>query len=145
MSILKHSWNWALSRSLCLLADAHRHFGNEYGNRREYGAAVGNYTRAVRFDPAYAQPYYSRGVLYWREFGRYDLAIDDLTRALELDPSWTTAYFNRGMAYKMLRQYDRALADFEQYLAEGADEFWLEAARRQLAEVRDEIADSTGA
>lgn len=142
---MERLWNWALSRFLCLLADAHRHFGNEYGNRREYQAAVGNYTRAMRLDPAYTQAYFSRGVLYWREFGLHHQAIDDLTRVLELDPSYAVAYLNRGLAHKMLGQYDRAISDFEQYLEEGDDEFWLEAARRQLAELRDDPADSTAA
>lgn len=129
-----------MSRSLRRLADAHRHFGNLYGNRQEHWSAVENYTRAVALDPAYAQAFYSRGVLYWRELARPDRAIADLTRALELDPSRAEAYLNRGLAYKLRRQCDEAAADFRRYLAEGADDFWLESARRQLAEL-GELAD----
>lgn len=144
MYILKHSLNWALSRFLCLLADAHRHFGSEYGTRREFQAAVNNYSRAIRLDPIYTQAYFNRGVLYWRELGRYSEAVEDLTQVLELAPSWNIAFFNRGLAYKMLREHDLALADFERYLAEGTDEFWLEASRRQIAELREDF-NSSGA
>ena len=136
-----YPWNWLWSRFLRRLADAHRHFGNQYGNRHEYRAAVGNYSRAIRLDPGYTDVLYSRGVLYWRELGHYDSAIQDLTQVLELDPSWTMAYLNRGLAYKMQQDYVKAIADFERYLEEGQDDFWLEAARRQLDELREEAGD----
>lgn len=137
----KQIWNWTLSRLHRRLADAHRHFGNLYGNQQEHRAAVEQYTRAIMLDPTYTQAYYSRGVLYWREIGNHYRAIQDLTRVLELSPSWTEAYFNRGLAHKMRREFDKAIVDFEQYLAEGADSFWLESAQRQLAELRDEISN----
>jgi tetratricopeptide (TPR) repeat protein len=127
-----------LSRSLRRLADAHRHFGNLYGNQQEHWAAIENYTRAVTLDPAYTQAYYSRGLLYWREIGNYYRAIEDLTRVLKLDPSWSLAYFNRGLAYRMRHEPQKALADFERYLETGNDPFWLEATRRQMQEMRDE-------
>jgi len=133
---------WAVSRFLRRLADAHRHFGNQYGNRQEYRAAVGNYGRAILLDPAYAEAYYCRGVLRWREFGDYERAIEDLTTVLELAPSRVEAYFNRGLAYKMNQEADQAIADFERYLDVGRDDFWLDAARRQLAELREETPGS---
>jgi hypothetical protein len=37
----------------------------------------------------------------------------------------------------MQMQYKEAIDDFQRYLLEGTDEFWLEATRRQL----DELAD----
>lgn len=135
MTAIKRSWNWVLSRFLCWLADAHRHFGNEYGNRLEYQAAVNNYTRAIARDPQYAQPYYNRGILYYRELGEHKGAVQDLSRAIELRPQWARAYFNRGLAHKMLGGAEQAVADLEMYVEMGQDEFWLDAARRQLAEL----------
>jgi tetratricopeptide (TPR) repeat protein len=134
---LRHAWYWALARFLRLLGDAHRHFGNVYSNRAEYQAAVNNYTRAIGLDPTYAQAYYSRGVLYWREFGDCEPATQDLTSVLELVPSWAEAYFNRAMAYKLLGDQERAVRDFELFLQEGKDPFWLDATQRQLAELRE--------
>jgi tetratricopeptide (TPR) repeat protein len=138
MGKLKRAWHWVLSRFHRRLADAHRHFGNQYGNQQEHWAAVEHYTRATIHDEAYTQAHFSRGVLYWREIGNHHRAIQDLTRVLELDPSWSEAYFNRGLAHRMRREFDKAIADFESYLDAGTDDFWLDAARRQLAEIRDE-------
>ena len=135
--MVRNAWNWLLSRFYRRLADAHRHMGNAYSNRLEYQAAVNNYARALRRDPNYTYVYFSRGVLYWREFGNPLQAVQDLTRVLELDPSWPEAYFNRALAYKMQGDYEKAIADFERYLQEGRDDFWLEATHIQLAELRD--------
>lgn len=133
--MIARAWHWALAQFLCWLADAHRHFGNEYGNRQEYQAAVNNYSRAIARNPQYAQAYYSRGILYCRELGEYGQAVQDLSRAIELRPQWARAYFNRGLAHKMRGEFDQAVADLEKYLEMGHHEFWLEAARRQLAEL----------
>jgi tetratricopeptide (TPR) repeat protein len=131
-------WNWILSRIYRRLADAHRHFGNAYGNAQEHRAAVGHYTRAVHLDPNYDQALFSRGLVYWRELREYDRAVEDLTRVLELDPGWTEAYFNRAIAYRLRGEIENAIADLEHYLAKGSDEFWLLSAERQLAELRTE-------
>jgi tetratricopeptide (TPR) repeat protein len=145
LNAIKRSWNWGCSRFLRNLADAHRHFANEYGNRQEYQLAVNNYSRAIARDPEYAQPYYNRGVLYYRELGEHEGAIRDLTRAIELKPGWGRAYFNRGLAYKMRGEVDKAIADLERYLELGQHEFWLEAAHRQLAELAGQEEEMQGA
>ena len=36
----------------------------------------------------------------------------DYSRALELDPNFALAYSNRGATHHVLRQYERALADY---------------------------------
>ena len=133
-----------MSRFFCMLADVHRHFGNLYGNQEEHWSAIENYTRAIALDEGYTQAYYSRGVLYWREIGNYYRAVQDLSQVLELDPDRTEAYFNRGLAYKLRRDPQKAVADFERYLLEGQEEFWREAARRQLAELREAEAGGGG-
>jgi tetratricopeptide (TPR) repeat protein len=130
-------WNWLRSRFYCRLADAHRHFGNQYASQAEHWAAIENYTRATVLDPDYTQAYYNRGVLYWREIGNHYRAVQDLTRVLELAPDWAAAYFNRGMAHKLRNEPDQALADFERYLAASEDDFWQGAAQRQIAEIQE--------
>lgn len=137
------TWNWLLSRFYLSLGDGHRYFGNRYGNAEEHQAAVRNYTRAIKRDPTYVQAYYSRGLLYWRELGDHQRAIEDLTRVLELDPGWSEAYFNRAMAHRLALDVEQMIADLERYLDEGEDEFWLDSARRQLADHRPEAAMDT--
>jgi len=139
MSLIGHRKDWILSRLYRRLADAHRHFGNLYGNADEHRAAVEHYTRAVLHDPDYTQAFFSRGLVYWRELHHYGRAIKDLTRVLELDPAWAEAYFNRAIAYRMDGQLGSAIADLEQYLDQGHDEFWLASAQRQLAELHLEV------
>jgi len=136
---MRRAWSWLLSRLYRGLADAHRYFGNLYSNRQDHWLAIENYTRALIHDPAYTQAYYSRGVLYWREVGNPYRAIQDLTRVLELDPAWVDAYFNRAVAHRMRQERGQAVADFHSYLANGADEFWLGSAQRQLAELQEEM------
>jgi tetratricopeptide (TPR) repeat protein len=142
-SRVRKGWNWIWSRFYRRLADAHRHFGNLYGNQLEHWAAVENYTRATTLDPTNIEAYYSRGVLYWREIGNHYRAIQDLTRVLELAPWRAEAYFNRGMAHKLHNESEQAMADFQKYLDEGTDEFWLEAAQRQIDEIR-EVREASG-
>lgn len=141
VNMVKRAWNWTLSRLYRRVADAHRHFGNLYANQSEHWAAIENYTRATILDPTYCQAFFSRGLLYWREIGNYYRAIQDLTQVLELDPTWAEAYFNRGLAFRLHNQPDKAIADFERYLADGADEYWLDSARRQLADLRGDSRD----
>jgi tetratricopeptide (TPR) repeat protein len=141
---MKRAWNWLLSRLNRRLADAHRHFGNLYGNRRDHWRAVRSYGRAVAHDPAYTQAFYSRGVLYWREVGNPHAAVQDLTRVLELEPSWAEAYFNRALAYRMLGELDLAAADLCSYLACGTDDYWLASAQRQLDELEQEMGEQGG-
>jgi tetratricopeptide (TPR) repeat protein len=135
------TWDWFLSRLYVSLADGHRYFGNRFGNREEHRAAVRKYGRAVEYDPVYIQAYFSRGLLCWRELGDHQQAIRDLTRVLELDPGWAEAYFNRAMAHRLALEFDKAATDLERYLAEGTDEFWLDSARRQLADLRGDTAE----
>jgi tetratricopeptide (TPR) repeat protein len=137
----RQTWNWFLSRFYLSLGDGHRYFGNRYGNREEHWAAVRNYTRAVDRDPAYVRAYFSRGLLYWRELGDHERAIEDLTQVLELDANWAEAYFNRAMAHRLALDIDQAVADFERYLDKGSDEFWLDSAKRQLADLRPDAPE----
>lgn len=144
MSIFRSLWTWIVARFFRRLADAHRHLGNTYGDQEQHWVAVENYTRAMVYDPDYAEAIYSRGVLYWRELGNMPRAIQDLTRALELEPGRTIAYFNRGIAYKLHDQLHQAVDDFERYLALGTDPFWLDSAQRQLDELRERVDSRPG-
>jgi len=141
---IQNAWNWVRSRVYRVEGDGHRHLGNSHGDLREYWSAIEDYTRAIVLDPDYAEPYYCRGVLYWREIGNHYRAIQDLTRVVELDPTRAEAYFNRGLAYKLHKEPDKAIVDLEQYLTKGKDRYWLDAARRQLAELRNEPGWETG-
>jgi tetratricopeptide (TPR) repeat protein len=49
--------------------------------------------------------------------GDFKGAVDALTKAIAKDPSNFGAFLNRGVAYDNLKQYDKALADFDSAIA----------------------------
>lgn len=130
-----------LARFYHLRGAMHRYWGNVNTDRVEHELAVDDFSRAIELDPNYAAAYFNRGVLYWRELRNLYRSIRDMTRVLELAPHWAEALFNRAIAYQMRGDHERAVADFEHYLAEGHDLFWRESAERQLGLLRDLVAE----
>ncbi len=130
-----------LARFYHLRGQVHRHWGNSNTDLAEHELAVDDFTRAIACDPNYAAAYFSRGVLYWRELRNMYRAIRDLTRVLELDPGCAEALFNRAIAHQMRGDHAEAIADFQLYLQEGHDSFWLDSAARQLDLLQQVVAE----
>ena len=140
----RHHIQWprkALARFYHLRGATHRHFGNTSTDLAEHQRAVNDFSRAIELDPDYAEAYFSRGVLYWRELRNAYRAIRDMTRVLELAPQRTEALFNRAMAYQIRGDHDQAIADLERYLVEGNQPDWRESAERQLGLLREIAAE----
>ena len=51
------------------------------------------------------------------QHGDFQGAVDALTKAITKDPSNFGAFLNRGVAYENLKQYDKALADYDSAIA----------------------------
>jgi tetratricopeptide (TPR) repeat protein len=51
------------------------------------------------------------------QHGDFQGAVDALTKAIAKDPSNFGAFLNRGVAYDNLKQYDKALADYDSAIA----------------------------
>lgn len=116
----------------CWRARFHRHFGNLSGDRREYQAAVDDFSKAIDLHPIYVSALYSRGVLYWRELENYYRAVKDLTRVIELAPHWHEAWFNRALAHQLRNEIPEAMADYEHYLTLPGKPKWRVSAQIQL-------------
>jgi tetratricopeptide (TPR) repeat protein len=129
------------ARFFNLRGSAHRHWGNTSSDQAEHELAIADFSRAIELDPDYVSAYYSRGVLYWRELRNAYRAIRDLTRVIELRPTWYEALFNRAMAYQVRGDHERAIADFEAYLERATNLYWCESAQRQLALLREMVAE----
>ena len=142
-SLLHIQWLRKLvARFYHLRGATHRHFGNTSGSDlAEHQLAVNDFSRAIELDPEYAEAYFSRGVLYWRELRNAYRAIRDMTRVLELAPQRAEALFNRAMAYQIRGDHEQAIADLEQYLVEGSNSYWRESAERQLGLLREISAE----
>jgi tetratricopeptide (TPR) repeat protein len=134
---LDHVLRYLRARFYHMRGAMHRYFGNQYGDREPYLAAIDDFTTAIEIDPNYAQAYLDRGILYWREFNHPRRAIMDLTTAETLDPSLSEACFNRGIAYQILSEYEQAIAEFQAYLAKGEHPYWREYAQKMIAELSE--------
>ena len=114
---------------------AHRYWGNAHGLQSEYEKAIEHFNRALSYKPDYAKIYLDRGILYWREMDHPRRAIYDFSQALTLDAELVKARFNRGIAHQQLREYGKAIADFQAYLQNGDHPYWREYAESMIKEL----------
>lgn len=96
-------------------ARIYRDRGDALARRDEYDAAIIEYDKAIRVDPADVLALVNRGFCWYRK-GIFNRALPDYTRALQVDPTHADAYNNRGMVWKEMGEYDKAIADFRQTL-----------------------------
>ena len=98
-----------------LPANVHYEKGVEYWQNGETDLALEEYDKAIEIDPDYYSAYSDKAlILFSKE--EFDLAFINLEKAIELAPvNWVwVVYDNRGQCYMQLRQYDKALIDFNQ-------------------------------
>lgn len=102
--------------------------GSIYSNRGEYEKALADLTKAAKYNPTYSNVFNNRGLVY-DKLGEYEKAVNDYSHAIVLHDS-AISRFNRGNAYKSLKRYAEALADYKQY---------LELAPYNQAELKEEV------
>lgn len=83
--------------------------------RKDHGAAIDAYTRALRLNPNYAAAYVNRGNAK-NALSQHQAALADYDTALRLNPNFAAAYYNRGNAERALGQYQAALTDYDKAL-----------------------------
>jgi tetratricopeptide (TPR) repeat protein len=120
----------------------HRYFSNVYAMKLEHEKAIDYFTRATELDPNFARAYLDRGILYWREIDHPRKAIQDLTLALTLNPQLSEAQFNRAIAHQQLREYDRAITEFQAYLETGTHPHWRKYAENMIRELSEWTPDN---
>jgi len=85
--------------------------GQARGFNGDVNGAIGDFSRAIEFDPQATSAYYNRGIANLQK-RNLDQAINDLSRAIELSPNTADYYSDRGIAKLRKRDYDGAIADF---------------------------------
>ena len=87
--------------------------GDENFLLKQYEAAIVNYDKVIRLEPASPYAYFSRGGAKFL-LGAYEAAIADYDTGLQLQPNLNLAnpYNNRGSAKSALGQHQAAIADF---------------------------------
>jgi tetratricopeptide (TPR) repeat protein len=125
-------------------AESHMYRGYVYNHQGEQVRAIQDYTEAIRLKPDYWAAYMLRGSTYSGH--QPDLAIKDLTEAIRVaqsNPSRAaTSYKQRGDTYRLARQYDRAIKDYDDAIRIKADFVDAYVAR---AAAKDGLGDKTAA
>ena len=85
--------------------------GSAYSAAGDLGAAISDFSVAIRLDSDLVQAWYDRGTVL-ANMGRFESAIADFTEAIRLKPDFAFAYCNRGLANSELAHYDDAIADY---------------------------------
>ena len=89
--------------------------GQFYFGSKDYEQALENYNKAIELNPNKADYYRMRAFLYSYNLVNLEKALADYSKIIELSPS-ENAYSDRGDIYKKLKDYDAALADYNQAL-----------------------------
>jgi tetratricopeptide (TPR) repeat protein len=84
-------------------------------DKKDYDAAIADYTRAIELNPQYAKAYYGRGSARFRKQD-FPNAIVDFTKAIKLDPHLVEAFYERGNAEFVTHKLDSALTDFNKVI-----------------------------
>lgn len=77
----------------------------------DFGAADGQFTKAIRIFPEYADAYLGRGKAR-QAAGQSEAALADFEKAIAINPTLELAYTARGTLWRSRGDGQRALADF---------------------------------
>ena len=84
-------------------------------NDKDYHQAISLYARVLDLNKYHFNALTMRAIAYF-ETANYKLAIDDNDLAISLNPSISIAHHNRSEGRLMLKDFDGAIADINQYL-----------------------------
>lgn len=86
--------------------------GNAKQNTGDLDGAIGDNTKAIEFNPKYADAYRKRGNDKIAKKGDRDGAIADFSKAIELNPKLAGAYYDRSISKESKHDLDGAIADY---------------------------------
>jgi tetratricopeptide (TPR) repeat protein len=87
--------------------------GLEKYDMKDFAGALSDFTIAIEIRPDMAEAYYSRGLLYGKEYHKYRKAIKDFTRAIKINPGYAEAYYDRGVTYIILDDIENSYEDLK--------------------------------
>ena len=118
--------------------------GNAHMQKKEYEAALGCYTQALRLTPSGPQShvYFSNRAAALLSMKKFDQAILDSERALALQPTYGKAHARLGLAHFLLGDYRHAMEAYTVALKYEPDnkssKSYLEKAAKKLAAAQPE-------
>lgn len=78
--------------------------------------AIEDFAEAAKLDPDNSKTHYNSGVCYYK-LKKYTDAANSFTLAYDLNADYPKALYYRGMSFGKMEKYDRAIADFDSYIA----------------------------
>lgn len=117
----------------------------------DYSEALKNINSAIDQDSLNFDYILLRSDVY-NKLGKYSLAITDLTQIIDAGFGDKLAYYNRGVFYMEIKEYNKAIADFEKLYADSREMKYLfyvgqalyldKKYKRALIYFRDVISDN---
>jgi len=86
--------------------------GTFYQFGSDYDDAIKSYTELLQVDSLYKNAYYNLGVIYNINKADYATSLTYFSKAIKCDTAYFMAYYGRANCYEMLKQSDKALADY---------------------------------
>jgi tetratricopeptide (TPR) repeat protein len=78
--------------------------------------AFENYNIAIEKEPDYAYAYVCRG-----DISKPVPAVEDYSKAIEISPNYSYAYNARAYNYRLLKEYDKAISDYEKVMEQSQE------------------------
>jgi len=119
-------------------AEAYLLRGNAYAAMGDATEAKRDWDKATQVNPELADAYTARGTQSRIE-GDNQQALTQLSRSIQLHPS-VDAYYQRGQLYSTLRDYQKAINDFDLSIAERRDAPYVYRARSAARRAMGDIA-----
>lgn len=101
-------------------AIAYNNRGMAYFEKGQLEKAKGDFDKALSIDAMYAMAYNNRASIAIKK-EEWEAAIRDTDKAISINPDFAYAYYNRAIAEEMLRQLDKACADWQKSYELGLD------------------------
>ncbi len=108
-------WNYVIQKEPDNAPPAYYNRGQIFMNGGRFDKAIGDYSMAIRLNPAYQEAVYNRGLAFEKS-GQPARAAEDYERAISLNPSNYQAFNNRGVLYAAAGSYDKAIDFFTRAL-----------------------------
>jgi CHAT domain-containing protein len=114
-----------------------------------YQSALETLNRAARLGPGSFEVLVDTATAYFERAeatanpADYEAGLQSLSDAIRLKPDDPAALFNRAILCERLYFYDRAVADWEQFLRIEKDPGWRKEAEQRLKEVRERLRRQT--
>lgn len=82
-------------------------------DRRDYEAAITDYSTILELDSQSVPAVNNRGIIYVAQ-AEYELALADFDTVIDLAPAAPEGYINRGVVYAITDDFDSAITDLEE-------------------------------